>query len=154
MHISRPNRARLEGLFLLVFCIAIPLALHITFRGSHLDTGGGEHRTYWIDPIGTTLPFVGLAALVMRRTRTLADRSPLPTYLGGALGWLAMMGFSLYLASLPAGPDSSSTMGVAIIFTPLFYLPYLLLPYGLDLLIDSTTRGKASDNAGDRNSGT
>jgi hypothetical protein len=111
--------------------------VHTLYKGSYVVDLNGERHTFWIGPLSTTLPFAFLACLFLahcqRYRRRVTDSTPVafarPAYWGATLAWLSMMGFTLYLTSQAPGPETSSTMGIAVMLTPLFYLPLLILPY-------------------------
>jgi hypothetical protein len=117
--------------------IGIPAIFHLEFAGSYIVDPHGDPRTFWIGPISTTLPFVGLAAIFLRhcaratRRGSMIGGTTLPAYAGAATAWMTMMSLSLFLTSQTPGPSTSSTMGIAVLFTPLFYVPPVVLGYPL-----------------------
>ena len=102
--------------------VAIPAFFHAAWTGSYKPEGLG---TFWIGPISTTAPFAFLALLFLAHS----PRSLKAAYCGTGLAWLSMMAFTVFLISQTPGPDVTSTMGIAMVFTPFVYIPFLLLPY-------------------------
>jgi hypothetical protein len=60
------------------------------------------------------------------------------------MAWLAMMGFTMFLVLQPPGPKTTSTMAIAVFFTPFFYLPFLIVPYLLGSLVGRFWRSRNS----------
>ncbi len=108
-------------LFALVL-IAIPAFFHGFWSGSYKPEGLG---TFWIGPISTTAPYAFLALLFLAHS----PKSPKSAWCGAGLAWLSMMAFTVFLISQTPGPRVTSTMGIAMVFTPFVYIPFLLLPY-------------------------
>ena len=144
---TQDMRDRIELLFPLVCCVLVPLVANLIFRGSYVIPGPNGGRTFWIGPIGSTLPFIALAVIFAVHAGACEEKSPYPAYVAGALGWLGLAGFTLYLVSQPAGPKSSSTMAVAVLFSPFFYLPYLVVPYVIGAMIGAGIRYDARSEA-------
>lgn len=114
-----------KGAGLLFVSLLVSLGLHQCFSGSHVFVTPSDTLTFWIDPIGTTLPFafwalISLAILFIPSSRTIHLQASL---IGYAMGWSAMTSFVLWIISLPQGPNLSSTMGIAVFFTPILFAP-------------------------------
>jgi hypothetical protein len=45
------------------------------------------------------------------------------------------MAFTLFLVFQPPGPKISSTMAIAVILTPICYVPLLMFPYAFGALV-------------------
>jgi len=102
--------------------VAIPAMFHAVWSGSYKPEGLGA---FWIGPISTTAPYVFLALLFLAHS----PRSPKSAYCGTGAAWLSMTAFTVFLISQTSGPEVTSTMGIAMAFTPFVYIPFLLLPY-------------------------
>ena len=149
------SRIRQE-LWFSLFLVAVPALVHYLYRGPYAVDLNGDRATFWIGPISTTVPFVFLAgsflAHCQRYRQRVKDSTPAAfarsAYWGATLAWLSMMGFTLYLTSQAPGPETSSTMGIAVMLTPLFYFPILIGPYLVGAIAQrywgSGTVGKAS----------
>jgi len=109
-------------LFALSWLVAVPLFVHALNKGAYQPEGMG---TFWIGPISTTVPYVFLALLFIVHS-ALSRR---PAYCGAGVAWLSMMAFTLFLIFQTPGSDKSSTIGIAVALTPLFYFPLFIVPY-------------------------
>lgn len=144
-------------LFALVFLVAIPAMVHALFEGQYVATSDGRpvsyryvelppgspvkgayvatpdqgRRWYWVGPISNTLPFVFLALLFLAHCGRLRSRSLKSAYYGAVAAWLGMMGFTVYIILHYHSPHLSSTIGIAVMLTPFFYLPFLFVPYAV-----------------------
>lgn len=115
--------------------VALPAVVHVFCSGSYvLDPV--NNNTFWIG-LSTTLPFAALAGLFLVHCAWLGPRRgepgdrliPRAAAWGAGVAWTAMMALTVYIVSHPAGPESSSTMAIAVMFTPFFYLPPLIAGY-------------------------
>ena len=112
-------------ILVLSLSVLISFLLHQIFAGSRTRTTGDDTFTYWIGPISTTIPFVIWALFTLglgflARNNAGHIRAALAGYL---TGWLAMTAFVFWIILLPKGPETSSTMGIALMFTPFFIAP-------------------------------
>lgn len=119
----------------LLLSILLVIVLNLGATGSHVYNPG--NRVYWIDPITTTLPYIGLLVFTLRsisqnEKNKQSTLLPIAGYIGA---WLSMVIFTLWLIFLEPGPSNSSTMGIAILFTPLFFLAAALPGYIVGLII-------------------
>lgn len=102
--------------------ILVALIINLGATGSHVYNPG--NRVFWIDPFTTTLPYVALLVITLRylskhEKNNLGIVQPVCAYIGS---WISMVIFTFWLISLEPGPRHSSTMGIAILFTPMFFL--------------------------------
>ncbi len=126
-----------------ILLVGVPALINALYTGSYLVNPDGDVRTFWIGPISTTLPFAFLALIFLahceryKRNRSALAISTFPrsAYLGAAMAWLAMMAFTLFLHSQTPGPKTSSTMAIAVISTPFFYIPLLLPAYAFGAIV-------------------
>jgi hypothetical protein len=95
-------------------------------RSGYYELGG--HRIFAIGPGGTTSVFVLLACVFWIHC-LLSRPIAIAAYCGASTAWLAMMCLTMNLASYPRYERLSSTLGIAAMLTPLFYLPVLLKGY-------------------------
>ena len=116
------NEKNSNALLFALVLVAIPALFHAFWKGSYKPEGLG---IFWIGPISTTAPFVFLALLFLAHS----PKSHKSARLGAGLAWMSMMAFTVFLISQTPGPDVTSTMGIAMVFTPFVYIPFLLLPY-------------------------
>ncbi len=131
--------------------VGVPAVANTLHAGSYLVDPYG---TFWIGPIGTTLPFVFLALLFWahcgRSERSKRVKSgavfPCSATMGAGAAWLAMQGFTQFLLSHPAGPQVSSTQAIAVVLTPLCYLPLLVVGY-ITGILTNRVRGAWSQRA-------
>jgi hypothetical protein len=129
------------NLWFAILLVAVPALIHALFRGSYVVDPDGYRRTFWIGPISTTIPFVFLALLFLahcqryKRSGSVSATFPKSAYWGSAMAWLAMIAFTLFVASQPPGPKVSSTMAIAVVMTPFFYVPLLLFPYAFGTIV-------------------
>ena len=136
---GRINRIKL---WFTIFLVGVPALVHALRTGSYV-VDPANHSTFWIGPVSTTLPFVFLALLFLahcerdKRSRSASAVSTFPrsAYWGAAMAWLAMMAFTLFLVSHPPGSKTSSTMAIAVMLTPFFYIPWLLAGYTVGALV-------------------
>jgi len=122
--IVRKNAIALS--FALMFLIAVPVFVHVLCKGAYKPN---DQSTFWIGPVSTTVPYVFLAVLFLAHCAVLKSKSRRSAYCGAIMAWLSMMAFTVFLISQTPGPKISSTMVFAAAFTPLFYIPFLVLPY-------------------------
>jgi hypothetical protein len=118
------------------FLVGVPAVVHFLHTGAYVHNTATDHRTFWIGPISTTLPFGLLALLFLAHSRagqTDSRTSPFSrsVIFGTLLAWAAMMAFTEFLIHLTPGQQNSSTMGIAIMLTPFLYLPLLVVPYAI-----------------------
>lgn len=134
-------RTPLALLFALTFLITIPTFVHALWMGAYKPN---DLRTFWIGPISTTIPYVVLALLFLAHCFNLKSKSQRSAYCGAIMAWLSMMAFTVFLIFQTPGPKLSSTMGIAALFTPFCYIPFLVLPYIIGVNWKQT-RGKSSE---------
>ena len=125
------SRSTTALVFAAAFLVAIPAGVHTLLGGPYVVDPEGCRRTFWIGPISTTVPFAALAVLFFTHLCILRSRSPASAYLGAIAAWLSMTGFTIFLTSQVPGPELSSTMGIAVMLTPFFYFPFLVVPYAI-----------------------
>jgi uncharacterized membrane protein YhaH (DUF805 family) len=87
-----------------------------------------DHGTYWIGPISTTIPYFFLALLFLAHCFDLKSRSRRSAYCGAVMAWVAMMASTVFIIFHIPG-KMTSTMGLAVAFTPFCYIPFLVVPY-------------------------
>jgi hypothetical protein len=80
-----------------------------------------DRYVFWIDPVGTTLPYLLLGAvalLQLGRPKGTVAMAPLGGFIAG---WSVMIAFTLFISSTPKHPElmRSSTIGIAIVLTPI-----------------------------------
>jgi len=115
-------KKRSNTLLFAIVLVAIPAFFHALCKGAYKPDDLG---TFWIGPISTTSPYVFLALLFLAHY----PKSQRSAYCGASMAWLSMMAFTVFLISQAPGPKISSTMGIAVVFTPFVYIPFLVLPY-------------------------
>ncbi|MDZ7617468.1 MAG: hypothetical protein U1E05_10715 [Patescibacteria group bacterium] len=111
--------------FAIVVLFAIPVVIHTLCRGAYKVPPDG---TFWIGPISTTMPYVFLALLFLAHCFALKSRSRRSAYCGAIMAWISMMAFTVFIVSHTPG-RMTSTMGLAMAFTPVCYIPFLVVPY-------------------------
>ena len=110
---------------ILVVSLLASALLYVSLSGSYVRTTATDQATYWIGPLSTTIPFLFWAMV----TLGIGFMQPgnrhhlLSTVNGYLMGWIAMTAFSLWIVSFPRGPEVTSTMGIAVVLTPFFFLP-------------------------------
>ncbi len=135
--------------FALFPLVIIPAMVHLSLQGAYVLNPQGYQRTFWIGPISTTMPYVALSLLFLfHATSTLKrkDSSLFTPYLSASLSWLSMMSFTLFLTNQAPGPASSSTMVIAVILTPLFYIPFLIGSYAIGTILGLISRALRETN--------
>lgn len=123
----------------LVFCaflVGVPALIHFLNSGAYLQNTATNRRTFWVGPISTSIPFGLLALLFLAHSRAGQTNSRTSSFsrsavFGTILAWLTMMAFTEFLINLTPGPQNSSTMGIAVMLTPFFYIPLLFVPYAI-----------------------
>lgn len=115
--------------FAVIVLVALPALIHAMYTGSYIIDSNGDGRTFAIGRISTTIPYICLALLFLVHSASIKTRSLYPAYGGTVLAWMCMMAFTGFLVSHPRGPDSSSTLAIAVFMTPFCYIPFLVLPY-------------------------
>ena len=125
------SRASENRLWFTMFLVGVPVVVHALLTGSYVMDNGGDPRTFWIGPISTTVPFVLLAVLFLAHyARTQRSESvPTAAFWGATVAWLAMIALTTFIVWLPPGPKTSSTMAIAVLSTPLLYIPILAVSY-------------------------
>lgn len=123
----------------LLLSILFVIVLNLGATGAHVYNPG--NRVYWIDPITSTLPYIGLLLITLRSISQSKKYNqsiflPIAGYVGA---WLSMVCFTFWLIFLEPGPRHSSTMGIAIMFTPLFFVAAALPGYMVGLLLGNLT---------------
>jgi len=133
--------------------VGVPALTNWLYCGSYV-VDPTNHRTFWIGPIGTTLPFVVLALVFAVHHEWESRRSkafiPHSARWGAGAAWLAMMGLTLSLITHPHGPETSSTMAIAVLLTPILYFLLLLIAYPIGALLGAGLMrvGRRSRSAG------
>jgi hypothetical protein len=98
----------------------------------------GDVVIRWGMAISATIPYVFLMLVFLahcdryerKAARMGLSAFPRSACWGASAAWIAMMLHSRHLINAASTPQRlSSTMGIAVMPTPLFYLPYLALPY-------------------------
>lgn len=116
--------------------VGVPAFIHTLFTGPYVMAPEGYRRVFWIGPVGTTIPFIFLALVFLvhcemhKRTVSRSATLPRSPYCAATMAWLAMLAFTTFLICQPRG-RISSTIGIAVLFTPFCYIPFLLFPYAL-----------------------
>lgn len=111
--------------------VIIALIINAALKGAYVNRAYNNNSTYWIGPVSTTLPY-GLLAILTAFDLSFKRRqhkSLFPPLVGLACGWLAMTTFKIWISFLEAGPEYSSTMGIAICLTPIIYTMIFPIPY-------------------------
>lgn len=115
--------------------LLVSVTLFFCYSGAYVRVTLSDRYTYWIGPVSTTIPFAFWALVtlsVAARGRKWPGHLRATSY-GYMAGWLAMTAFSLWIVSLPRGPESSSTMAIAVMLTPILFVPlfpiFFLLGY-------------------------
>ncbi|MES2788844.1 MAG: hypothetical protein V4719_04420 [Planctomycetota bacterium] len=115
--------------------LLVSVVLFFCYSGAYVRVTFSDHYTYWIGPVSTTIPFA-FWALVTLGVAAMGRKWPghlRATSYGYVIGWLAMTALALWIVSLPKGPESSSTMAIAIMLTPMLFAPlfpiFFLLGY-------------------------
>ena len=105
-------------------------------EGAYISQSDHDKSTYWIGAVGTTIPFLVLAFVTAldilngwKRNQNLWL-----SFSGFFCGWLSMMSFTLWIINLEQFSGISSTMGIAVLFTPVVYLLLFPVPYCLGRL--------------------
>lgn len=124
------DRSTRTTLYLAALLVGVPEIVNAIYSGSYVIDPDGNRRTFWIGPISTTVPFV-ILAIVFFSHRAVSRAA----YWGAGAAWLSMMGLTMFLISQAPGPQSSSTMAIAVLFTPICYLPVLVVPYALGTVV-------------------
>ncbi len=114
--------------FAIVFLIAIPVLVHALYRGAY-KVNPTDHETFWIGPISTTIPYVFLTLLFLAHCFDLKSKSRRSAYCGAIVAWVAMMAFTVFILVSHTPGRMTSTMGLAMAFTPVCYIPFLIVPY-------------------------
>ena len=98
--------------------------LYCSFSGAYVRSMPDDRCTYWIG-LSTTIPFAfwALVTLFVASMRREKPDHLHATTCGYAAGWMAMTAFSMWIVSFPRGPESTSTMGIAVVLTPFLFLP-------------------------------
>ncbi len=115
--------------FAAIVLVALPAAVHAMNVGLYVIDSNGNHSTFAIGPISTTLPYVCLALVFLAHSELFRALSFHTAYGGAVLAWMCMMAFTMFIISHPRGPALSSTGGIAVFFTPFFYIPFLVVGY-------------------------
>ncbi|MEN6365630.1 MAG: hypothetical protein ABFC88_02315 [Thermoguttaceae bacterium] len=111
--------------FAIIVLVVIPAVVHTLLVGAYKFEYGG---TFWIGPISTTVPYVFLTLLFLAHCFDLKSRSRRSAYCGAVMAWIGMMAFTIFIVSHTPG-RMTSTMGLAMAFTPVCYIPFLVVPY-------------------------
>ena len=117
--------------------VVIPIIVHSFFKGSYVIGPEYDRRSFWIDPVGTTLPYIILAVVFFIHSLKLKNKN-VSSYAGAIMAWFSMMGFTYYLINQASGSDGSelsSTLGIAIVLTPFFYIFVLAVSYTIGSMI-------------------
>lgn len=125
------NAQKLLVSILLISSLA-SVSMYAILSGSYVRTSAADQFTYWIGPSSTTIPFFfwALITLMVGTTRKGQRIHVFSTLSGYVAGWVAMTAYGCWIVSLPAGPPSTSTMGIAVVFTPIVFLLIFPIPFG------------------------
>lgn len=107
--------------------VIIPAFVHAFRMGSYKSEVFGG--TYWVGPISTTVPYVGLAMLFLAHCYDLKPCVRRSAYATAAIAWLSMMAFTVFLICQNPDPNATSTTGISMVLTPFFFTPFLIIPY-------------------------
>ena len=109
---------------------------HLCFSGAYVLATKTDRHTFWIGPVSTTIPFAfwALVTIFVASMRRGHRRHLLATLCGYVAGWVAMSVFTLWILSLPRGPEHSSTMAIAVLLTPFMFMPIFPIPFLLGFL--------------------
>lgn len=139
-HLSRilldrsSNLKNAQTLLVLILLVSslVSVSMYAIFSGSYVRTSAADQFTYWIGPSSTTIPFFfwALITLVIGTMQQGQRTHVFSTMNGYAAGWVAMTAYGCWIVSLPAGPPSTSTMGIAVVFTPMVFLLIFPIPFG------------------------
>lgn len=137
---SMTNAQKLLVLILLISSLA-SVCKYAILSGSYVWTSAADQFTYWIGPSSSTLPFFfwALITLMAGTMRKGQSTHVLSTLSGYVAGWVAMTAYGCWIVSLPAGPPSTSTMGIAVVFTPIVFLLIFPIPFGTGYFITQKT---------------
>ena len=109
----------------------IAFMVNIFTEGAYISQSGQDKSTYWIGAIGTTIPF--LVLLFIATLDILSGwkhhQSQWLPFFGYLFGWLSMMSLTLWIVNLEPFCGISSTMGIAVFFTPIVYVFLFPIPY-------------------------
>jgi hypothetical protein len=109
----------------------IAFMVNIFTEGAYISQSGKDKSTYWIGAIGTTIPF--LVLLFITTLDILSGRkhnqSQWLPFIGYLFSWLSMMSLTLWIVNLEPFSGISSTMGIAVFFTPIVYVFLFPIPY-------------------------
>ncbi|MCE5303004.1 MAG: hypothetical protein LLF97_07835 [Planctomycetaceae bacterium] len=126
--------------FAIGFLLAVPVLVHALFRGAYKVP---DHGTFWIGPISTSIPYVFLTLLFLAHCVDLGLKPRRSAYCGAVAAWIGMMALTLFIVCHTPG-HMTSTMGLAMAFTPVCYLPFLVVPYFVGTIVGKLwTRWKA-----------
>ncbi|HPC65276.1 MAG TPA: hypothetical protein PK525_11725 [Anaerohalosphaeraceae bacterium] len=125
--------------FLVVYLILMFIAfmVNIVKEGAYVSQTDKGKSTYWIGAIGTTIPFLILSTIAFLDILNGWKRNQsrwLP-FSGFLCGWLSMMSFTLWVITLEPFSGISSTMGIAVLFTPIIYIFLFPIPYWAGRLV-------------------
>jgi hypothetical protein len=116
------------------------MLLHHSFAGAYVYSTASDRYTYWIGPVSTGIPFVFWAVVTIFvasiRPIRREQHDPLLAILCGYIaGWLGMTAFTVWIVSLPRGPEHSSTIGIAVALTPFLFAPIFPILFSLGYFI-------------------
>ena len=115
----------------MVGSVIIPFFVHLLNQGPYDDPWGG---VFWIGSIGTTLPFAVLALITRFRLGSSNVRHGV-TLLALLAGWIPIMALTLWVISWERNPGTSSTLALAIGFTPIIYFFIMMISYAAGRIV-------------------
>ena len=116
---------------LLIISVIIPFFVHLLNQGPYNDPWGG---VFWIGSIGTTLPFAVLALITFLKLRS-SNVHHRVTLFALLAGWIPIMALTLWVISWERNPGTSSTIGLAIGFTPIIYFFIMIISYAVGRIV-------------------
>ena len=133
---------------IVITSIIVAIIINTILKGAYVSRTYNNNSTYWIGPVSTTLPYVVLAILTAFELcfKWRQYKSILAPLVGLTFGWAAMTTFTIWISSLETGPESSSTMGIAIGLTPIIYMLIFPIPYLVGRKVGSKLLRKNGNN--------
>lgn len=126
------NKRNATKIIFATVLIVVPASIHAIFGVIHASNAVGLARKFWIQyPLSMTIPYIFLGLLFLAHCDFLKTKSRTSAYSGAIGAWLGMMTYSSSLVFRSYSEIGPTGATLAVVLTPFFYLPFLILPYAV-----------------------